>query len=390
MLDFELCIPTKIYFGRGQCARVGEIIASRGYRRVLICYGGGSVVRTGLLERVKSSLDAVGVEHDEFGGIQANPTSERCAELGHYARERGSELLLAVGGGSVIDTAKMAAHCVRTGLDPWDYTEHRAEPSDSLPVGVVLTIAATGSETSDSAVLTNTALGVKRGLSSEKNRPLFAIMDPELTMTLPPYQTACGVVDIMAHMMERYFTRVTHVELIDRMTEGALKTVVGNAPIVMHEPENYDARAEIMWAGCLAHNTLFQTGRVGDWASHKLEHELSALYDIAHGAGLAIVFPAWMKYALAHDGEAKLAQFAVRVFDVPVSGDDAADAAEGIRRLEAFYRSLGLTTTLTENGIGDTDFGRMAERAVALAGGTLGQFVPLKAADCEAIYRLAL
>ena len=243
---------------------------------------------------------------------------------------------------------------------------------------------------SNSSVITREEDLCKRGRNTPLNFPKFSILNPEFTYTLPPFQTACGVVDIMAHMMERYFTRVTHVELIDRMTEGALKTVVGNAPIVMHEPENYDARAEIMWAGCLAQNTLFQTGRVGDWASHKLEHELSALYDIAHGAGLAIVFPAWMKYALAHGGEAKLAQFAVRVFDVPVSGDDAADAAEGIRRLEAFYRSLGLTTTLTENGIGDTDFGRMAERAVALAGGTLGQFVPLKAADCEAIYRLAL
>ena len=299
-------------------------------------------------------------------------------------------MVLAVGGGSAIDTAKAVANGACYDGDVWDLFDGKGRNTEVLPLGTVVTIPAAGSEMSDSCVITREEDLCKRGRNTPLNFPKFSILNPEFTYTLPPFQTACGVVDIMAHMMERYFTRVTHVELIDRMTEGALKTVVGNAPIVMHEPENYDARAEIMWAGCLAHNTLLQTGRIGDWASHKLEHELSALYDIAHGAGLAIVFPAWMKYALAHGGEAKLAQFAVRVFDVPVSGDDAADAAEGIRRLEAFYRSLGLTTTLTENGIGDTDFGRMAERAVAMAGGTLGQFVPLKAADCEAIYRLAL
>ena len=304
--------------------------------------------------------------------------------------EHDIQLVLAVGGGSAIDTAKAVANGACYDGDVWDLFDGKGRNTEVLPLGTVVTIPAAGSEMSDSCVITREEDLCKRGRNTPLNFPKFSILNPEFTYTLPPFQTACGVVDIMAHMMERYFTRVTHVELIDRMTEGALKTVVGNAPIVMHEPENYDARAEIMWAGCLAHNTLLQTGRIGDWASHKLEHELSALYDIAHGAGLAIVFPAWMKYALAHGGEAKLAQFAVRVFDVPISGDDAADAAEGIRRLEAFYRSLGLTTTLTKNGIGDTDFGRMAERAVALAGGTLGQFVPLKVADCEAIYRLAL
>jgi len=260
-----------------------------------------------------------------------------------------------------------------------------------LPLGTIVTIPAAGSEMSNSSVITREEDQCKCGRNTPLNFPKFSILNPEYTYSLPPYQTACGIVDIMAHMMERYFTQVENVELTDRMTEGALRTVINNAPIVFEKPEDYDARAEIMWTGCLAHNTLFQTGRVGDWASHKLEHELSALYDIAHGAGLAIVFPAWMKYVLPRGGAKKLAQFAVRVFDVPEDfGAVEEIAAEGITRLDAFYRSLGLTTTLSENGIGDQDFDRMAERAVALAGGKLGFFLPLKAEDCKAIYQLAL
>ena len=352
----------------------------------MLVYGGGSIKRTGVYDQVMAQL--AGTQVWELGGVQPNPRLSLVREGIRLCHEHDIQLVLAVGGGSAIDTAKAVANAPAMTATYGTCLTARAGIRSSAPghggdhpaAGSEMTIPASSPRGGPVQARRNTPL----------NFPKFSILNPEFTYTLPPFQTACGVVDIMAHMMERYFTRVTHVELIDRMTEGALKTVVGNAPIVMHEPENYDARAEIMWAGCLAHNTLFQTGRVGDWASHKLEHELSALYDIAHGAGLAIVFPAWMKYALAHGGEAKLAQFAVRVFDVPISGDDAADAAEGIRRLEAFYRSLGLTTTLTENGIGDTDFGRMAERAVAMAGGTLGQFVPLKAADCEAIYRLAL
>ena len=390
MHNFQYYTPTKVVFGKDTEKQTGSLVKEQGGKKVLIHYGGGSVIRSGLLDRVKASLAAEHIDFVELGGAVPNPRLGLVYEGIELCKKEGVDFILAVGGGSAIDSAKAIGYGAVNEGEVWDFYDYKRQPSHCLPIGVVLTIAATGSEMSDSCVITREEDLCKRGRNTPLNFPKFSILNPEFTYTLPPFQTACGVVDIMAHMMERYFTRVTHVELIDRMTEGALKTVVGNAPIVMHEPENYDARAEIMWAGCLAHNTLLQTGRIGDWASHKLEHELSALYDIAHGAGLAIVFPAWMKYALAHGGEAKLAQFAVRVFDVPISGDDAADAAEGILRLEAFYRSLGLTTTLTENGIGDTDFGRMAERAVAMAGGTLGQFVPLKAADCEAIYRLAL
>ena len=387
MIDFAFHNPTKIFFGKTSLTHLHDEAARYG-SRVLLVYGGGSIKRTGVYDQVMAQL--AGMQVWELGGVQPNPRLSLVRDGIALCREHAIELVLAVGGGSAIDTAKAVANGACYDGDVWDLFDGKGGNTEVLPLGTVVTIPAAGSEMSDSCVITREEDLCKRGRNTPLNFPKFSILNPEFTYTLPPFQTACGAVDIMAHMMERYFTRVTHVELIDRMTEGALKTVVNNAPIVMREPENYDARAEIMWAGCLAHNTLFQTGRVGDWASHKLEHELSALYDIAHGAGLAIVFPAWMKYALAHGGEAKLAQFGHRVFDVPDSGDDAADAAEGIRRLEAFYRALGLTTTLRENGIGDADFGRMAGRAVAMAGGTLGQFVPLKAADCEAIYRLAL
>ena len=260
-----------------------------------------------------------------------------------------------------------------------------------LPLGVIVTIPAAGSEMSDSSVITREDDLCKRGRNTPLNYPKFSILNPEYTFSLPAFQTACGAVDIMAHMMERYFTNTESVELIDRMTEGALKTVIHNATIVLRQPEDYDARAEIMWAAALAHNGLLGTGRVTDWASHKLEHELSALYDIAHGAGLAIIFPAWMKYVLSKGCVGKLRQFAVRVFDVPEDlGTDEAIAMEGIARLERFYRSLGLTTTLHENGIGEENLGRMAQRAVAMGGGKLGNYYPIHEEDAQAIYRLAL
>ena len=243
---------------------------------------------------------------------------------------------------------------------------------------------------SDSSVITRESDLCKRGRNTPLNYPKFSILNPEYTYSLPPFQTACGAVDIMAHMMERYFTNTQHVELIDRMTEGALKTVIHNAPIALTQPENYDARAEIMWAAALAHNGLLGTGRVTDWASHRLEHELSALYDIAHGAGLAIVFPAWMKYVLSKGCVSKLRQFAVRVFDVPEDlGTDEAIASEGIALLERFYRSLGLPTTLHESSIGEENFDRMAHRAVTMGGGHLGNYYPIHEEDALAIYRLA-
>jgi len=390
MIDFTFHNPTRIHFGRTALDQLKEEVLRYG-TKVLFVYGGGSIKRIGLYDQVMSILLKLGAQVWELGGIQPNPRLSPVYKGIDLCREHGIELVLAVGGGSAIDTAKAIANGACYGGDVWDLYTGKGSNTEVLPLGTIVTIPAAGSEMSSSSVITREEDLCKRGRNTPLNFPKFSILNPEYTFSLPPFQTACGVVDIMAHMMERYFTQVEPVELTDRMTEGALRTMINNAPIVMTEPENYDARAEIMWTGCLAHNTLLQTGRIGDWASHKLEHELSALYDIAHGAGLAIIFPAWMKYVLPRGGAKKLAQFAIRVFDVAEdSGTLEEIAAEGIVRLEKFYHSLGLTTTLHENGIGTQDFDRMAERACAMVGGTLGCFASLKPGDCKAIYQLAL
>lgn len=390
MIDFTFQNPTRIHFGRTAMSHLKEEIERYG-TRVLLVYGGGSVKRIGLYDRVMTILKEAGADVWELGDIQPNPRLSRVYEGIALCREHGIQLALAVGGGSVIDTAKAVCNGVCYDGDVWDLFCGKGNNTDVLPLGAIVTIPAAGSEMSNSSVITRESDQCKCGRNTPLNFPKFAILNPEYTYTLPPFQTACGVVDIMAHMMERYFTQVEHVELTDRMTEGALHTVIANAPIVMTHPEDYDARAEIMWAGCLAHNTLLQTGRVGDWASHKLEHELSALYDIAHGAGLAIVFPAWMKYVLPRGGAKKLAQFAQRVWDVPENfGTEEEIAKEGISRLEAFYRKLGLKTKLGEIGICNENFDRMAARCAGMAGGLVGFFVKLSSADCKAIYELAL
>jgi len=390
MIDFAFQNPTKIYFGRDSLQNLSGEVRRYG-NRVLLVYGGGSIKRIGLYDKVMEILRAENAHVWEISGVLPNPRLGLVKEGVKLCKENDVQLVLAVGGGSAIDTAKAIANGACYDGDPWDLFERKGENTSVLPLGTIVTLSAAGSEMSDSSVITRESDMCKRGRNTPFNYPKFSILNPEYTFTLPPFQTACGIVDIMAHMMERYFTRVENVELIDRMTEAALVTVINNAPVVMEKPDDYNARAEIMWAGALAHNNLLSTGRTGDWASHKLEHELSALYDIAHGAGLAIVFPAWMKYVLDKDGEKKLAQFARRVMHVEDDfGSDRETALEGIARLEGFYHSLGLTTTLHENSIGQEDITRMAERAITPGGGSLGSFVKLGVSDAEAIYRLAL
>ena len=341
MINFDFLSPTKIIFGRGTESRVGEETAKYG-KKVLFLYGGGSIKKTGLYDKVVQSLRESGVEFIELYGVQPNPRLSLVKEGIKICREKGIEFILAVGGGSVIDTAKAIGVGVPYDGDVWDFYVGKAVPVKSLPVGVVLTIAAAGSEASKSSVITNEDGWYKRGLNVEVIRPKFAIMNPELTFTLPPYQTACGTADIMAHIMERYFTNTPNVELTDRLCEGALKTVINNTLIALEEPDNYDARAEIMWAGTLAHNDLLSTGRIGDWTSHQIEHELSGIYDIAHGAGLAIVFPAWMKYVYKHN-ISRFAQFATRVWNVDYCFEcPEKTALEGINRLQEYFRRIGL------------------------------------------------
>lgn len=390
MIDFAFHNPTKIYFGRQSLTYLSQEVLKYG-KRILLVYGGGSIKRLGLYDRIMEILRSIDADVWELGGVKPNPRLSLVREGIEICREHDIQLVLAVGGGSAIDTGKAIVNGVGYDGDVWDLFTGKGSVKEVLPLGTVVTIPAAGSEMSSSCVITREEDQCKKGRNVPLNFPKFSILNPEDSFSLPPYQVACGIVDIMAHMMERYFTQVEHVELIDCMTEGALTTVIHNAPITLIQPDNYDARAEITWAGSLAHNTLLQTGRIGDWASHKLEHELSALYDIAHGAGLAIIFPAWMKYVLHRGGAKKLAQFATRVFDVPEDlGTEQEIAAEGIARLERFYSSLNMPTRLHELNIDARDFARMAQRCADMMGGTVGAFVPLKSDDCRAIYELAM
>ena len=390
MISFDFCSPTRFIFGRGVEKQAGATAAQFGAKKVLIQYGGGSVKKSGLLDTVTASLREAGIAYVELGGVQPNPRVSLVREAIELCRKEGVDLILAVGGGSVIDSCKATGLGYYYDGDVWDFYCGKATPAKTLPVGVVLTLAAAGSEGSNSSVITNEAIHMKRGLNCELTRPAFALMNPELTFSLPAYQTACGAVDIMAHAMERYFTNTPHVELIDRMIEALIKTVMHNAPVLMENPSDYEARAEIMWAGTLAHNNLLGTGRECDWASHQLEHELSGIYDVAHGAGLAVVIPAWMKYVYKHD-IARFAQFAVRVMDVEMDFfDPEKTAREGIRRLEAFYTSIGMPITLKELGVPTDRLKEMADNCKETdpSDHSTGHFIRLTHADCYEVYKL--
>jgi alcohol dehydrogenase YqhD (iron-dependent ADH family) len=387
MENFTFMNPTKIIFGRGTEEGVGREVKPFS-SRILLHYGRDSVKKSGLLDRVSQALDREGIQHVDLGGVLPNPRLSLTREGIRICREKKLDFILAVGGGSVIDSAKAIAAGVPFSGDVWDFYLKKAAITEMLPVGVVLTIPAAGSESSNGSVITNEDGLLKRDAGSELMRPRFAIMNPELTCSLPPYQTACGAADIMAHVMERYFTNVRAVELTDRLCEVTLKTIISNVPRVLADPRNYDTRAEIMWAGTIAHNDLLSTGRVGDWGSHCIEHELSGIYDVAHGAGLAVVFPAWMKKVYRHD-VARFAQFAQRVFNVDVSFQDPERTArEGIRRLETFFHEIGLPITLKELGVKDDRFSEMARKATDR--GPVGNFVKLGADDIREIYSLAV
>ncbi len=388
MVKFDFISPTRIIFGEGTEKRVGEETLKYS-KKILLHYGGGSIKKTGLYDKVTRSLDKAGIEYIELPGVKPNPRLGLVKEGIRICRENNIGFILAVGGGSVIDSAKAISVGVPYEGDVWDFYSGKTLPQESLPVGVVLTIAAAGSEASKSSVITNEDGWYKRGLNVDIIRPKFAIMNPALTYTLPPYQTASGIADIIAHIMERYFTNTPNVELTDRLCEATLKTVINNAMIVMEDPCNYNARAEIMWAGTLAHNDLLGTGRVGDWASHQIEHELSAIYDIAHGAGLAIVFPAWMEYVYKHNIN-RFAQFAVRVWDVEYSFDSPEKTVlEGIKRTRSFFGSIGLPTTLKGAGIPGDRLEEMAAKCKMTNGDTVGQFVRLTRDDVLNILKLA-
>ncbi len=388
MENFVFRNPTKIIFGRGTESQVGAETAVYA-KKVLLHYGGASARSSGLLDRVISSLRAAGLEYVELGGVKPNPRISLVREGVRLCKEKGLGLVLAVGGGSVIDSAKAIAMGAVIEGDVWDFYIGRGEPKAALPVGVVLTIPAAGSESSTGSVITNEEGLLKRAVNSELIYPCFAILNPELCRTLPPFQVACGASDIMAHLMERYFTMVRHVEFTDRLIEATMKTVARKGPEAIAHPEDYDTWAELMWAGTVAHNNLFNSGRIGDWASHDIEHELSGIYDVAHGAGLAVIFPAWMRYTIKADPE-RFAQWAVRVWNVEQDfRDPEATGREGIRRLEEFYRSMGLGLALSDLGIGDDRLDEMASKATEGGRRTIGNFVKLDTAGVRAVLELA-
>lgn len=385
---FTFWTPTRYVFSRDAETRTGEMSARFLGKKVMIVYGRGSAVRSGLLDRVKASLDAAGVAHIDLGGIVPNPIAADVYRGIELCRENDVDGILAVGGGSSIDTAKAIAAGVPYEGDFWDFWIGTATNTEALPVGVVLTIPAAGSEGSGNSVITKD--GRKISLHApETLRPQFALMNPELTFTLPPYQTAAGVVDMMAHIMERYFSPTEGVETTDRVAEGLLMAIMTEAPKVIADPRDYDARANIMWSGTLAHNGVCGTGRVEDWMSHGLEHELSALYDVTHGAGLAVVFPAWMTWVEREKPE-KVAQFAHRVMGVEPTGDLHADAIEGIKRLKTFYKSIGMPVTLAELGIGNPDFDALVAGFHRNKGAHPGGYVKLSPDATAAIYHLML
>ena len=392
MFDFNYYTPTKVVFGKNTETKVADLIKEFGGKKVLIHYGGGSVVRSGLLQRVTDILDKAGINYIKLGGAVPNPHLGLVYEGIELCKKEGVDFLLAVGGGSAIDSAKAIGYGVVNSGDVWDFYDYKRKVQGCLPLGVILTIAATGSEMSDSSVITKEEGLVKRGYSSDFGRPRFAIMNPDLTMTLPDYQTACGCTDIMMHTMERYFTNGGNMEITDSMAEALLRTVKENAKILVKDPKNYDARAEVMWAGSLAHNGLTGCGNDGgDWMTHKLEHELGGLYDVAHGAGLAALWGSWARYVYKNCLP-RFKKFAINVMGI--SSDAASDeeiALKGIEAMENFYHEIKMPTNLRELGVtaSEEDLKLMAHKCAVGVNGGKGSAKFLKEEDMLEIYKMS-
>lgn len=392
MENFNYYTPTKVVFGRGTEEQVGELVRQQECKKVLVHYGSGSVKRSGLRDRICGSLDAAGIDYISLGGVVPNPRLSLVYEGIRICKEENVDFILAVGGGSVIDSAKAIGYGVANEGDVWDFYEKKRQAKACLPIGVVLTISAAGSEMSDSSVITNEDGWLKRGYSSDLGRAGFAVMNPELTMTLPKYQTASGCTDIMMHTMERYFNQAENMELTDGISEHLIRTVMKNAQILMEHPDDYNARAEVMWAGSLSHNGLTGCGTDGgDWASHQLEHELGGMFDVAHGAGLAAVWGSWARYVVDARPE-RFAQFAVNVMGVEKGTDDMETALRGIEAMEDFYRSVEMPVSIRELGVDPTDeqLHEMAEKCSHFRKRTIGCVKKLDVDDMYRIYKNAL
>ena len=405
MNDFYFCSPTRFVFGRGFVDKTGAELAAAGFKKVLLVYGGGSVVRTGVLGRVEESLAQAGVAFVEAGGVRPNPEVTWVREAIATARAEQVDGILAVGGGSVIDASKATAFGVPYDGDVWDFFSKKATIVECLPIAAVLTLPAAGSEASSSCVISNDALNLKTGVSSDVFRPKVAIMDPEATFTLPAFQTAAGVTDMIAHICERFFSGVGPVPVSDNLSCGIIRALMDAAPRAHAQPDDYDARATIMWSGMLAHNdlvgcgrSLSPEGRAGGWESHALEHELSAHHPhITHGAGLSVVMPAWMRYVWRTD-PSRFVDFARGVFDMEPVGDEFESEEEAIAdvvtaaidELQAFFASMGMPTRLSELGLGEDDIEPLIPTLEINKGAVFGAFQKLALDDARAIYRSML
>ena len=391
MVNFEYFTPTKVVFGKNAEEKTGELVKEQGCKKVLVHYGGQSAKKNGLFGRICASLEKEGISYVTLGGVVPNPHLSKVHEGIELCKKEGVDFILAVGGGSVIDSGKAIGYGVANEGEVWDFYAKTRIPEACLPIGAVLTIAAAGSEMSDSSVITNEDGWLKRGCNNNLCRCRFAIMNPELTYTLPPYQTASGCVDIMMHTMERYFTREENTPLTDGIGGALLRTVMESAQTLARDPENYNARAQVMWASSLSHNGLTGCGTIGDWSCHQLEHELGGMFDVAHGAGLAAVWGSWARYVYKEKPE-RFAQFAVNVMGVTNDfSDPEKTALEGIRKMEEFYRSIHMPINIRELGVELTEeqVEQLAYKCSFMEKRTIGQFKVLDRNDMEEIYRMA-
>ena len=391
MDNFDYRNPTRVIFGKGSIAKAGALIKEYHGTTVLLHYGSGSIKTNNVYDSAKKSLTDAGINTIELGGVKANPRLSLVYEGIKLCREKKVDFILAVGGGSVIDSAKAIGVGIPYEGDVWDFYMGKAVPKKTVPVATILTIAAAGSETSWSSVITNDNEALKRPIDVDVIFPVFSILDPEATYSLPAYQTGCGISDMFLHVFERYFTTLQNVDLSDHLCEAIMKSIINNAPKVMANPKDYNARAEIMWAGSLAHNNLVGMGRIGDWACHMIEHELSGFNDVAHGAGLAILAPNWMKYTYKHDPR-RFVQFAVRVFGIEEDFHNPNETIfRGINALRAFFTSLGMPATLSSIGIEEKNFEAIAAKVKKSdpVKGTVGNFIELTNKDIVEILKLA-
>lgn len=389
MNNFSFYSPTEFVFGKGTETACGKYVKKYGGSKVLIHYGSGSVIKSGLLERVENSLKEEGVEYVLLGGVQPNPRDTLIYKGIELCREENVDFILAVGGGSCIDSAKGIALGVPYDGDFWDFYGTGKPVEKALPLGTVLTIAAAGSEGSGASVVTKEEGMLKRDVGSDLLRAKFSVLNPELTQTLPAYQTACGATDIMAHVFERYFTNTPEVEVTDRLCEALLLTMIKETPRVIEDPNNYEARANIMWAGTVAHNDIVGVGRSQDWNSHGIEHELSGLYDCAHGAGLAVIMPSWMEFVYKHN-VMRFAQMAVRVWGCEMNFENPeATALEGIAAFRKFLHEIGMPINFAELGAKEEDIPVLVEK-FGLGEGKTGGFVALSSEDIASIYQIAV